>query len=288
MTASRMRARTVGTLVSGVLAASAFTAPVASADEQPTRYAGWSMDETEGPVAHAVAGAGAANPRANLRFTPGVEFGQPGNAAVADNAVRLDGRHDFGRVRPIVDTGERFMFSTWVKLASLDGDQVAMSQGAADGSVFELGWIDGRWTFRHRTAGGGIVASVARDMPQAANGTPWTDHWVSLMGGYDPVAGEIWLRTQADGDFKACDPDAPWNCFTEFLMPAETGVEPTAWTASPGAGPLLFGATSRGGKRHSFWNGWLDDSQLWPLTHTDEAQLRVIYGESLPTPAQGA
>lgn len=283
---SKTHARAVGALLSGILAASAFTAPAASADEQPTRYAGWSMDELEGPVAHAVGASDAANPRADLRFTPGVEFGQPGNSVVdADKAVRLDGRHEFGRVRPIVDTGKRFMFSTWAKLASLDGDQVAVSQRAADRSVFELGWISDRWTFRHRTAHGDVLASVTRDMAQAADGTPWTEHWVSLMGGYDPATGEIWLRTQARGTFEVCD--EPWNCYSDALMAPETDVAPTAWTASPGKGPLLFGVTSRGGKRHSFWNGWLDDSQLWPLTHTDEPILRVIYTETVPTPPTG-
>lgn len=106
-------------------------------------------------------------------------------------------------------------------------------------------------------------------MAQAADGTPWTEHWVSLMGGYDPIAGEVWLRTQADGEFEKCVPDEPWNCYSESLMPPETEVAPTGWTTSPGKGPLLFGATADGSKRHSFWNGWLDDSQLWPLTHTD-------------------
>jgi len=268
-----------------VMAASAFTAQGAAADDQPTHYAGWSMDDAEGRVAHAVDGAGAANPAADLRFTPGVEFGQPGNLPWdGDRSVRLDGRREFGRVRPIVDTTERFMFSVWVKLAALEGDQVAISQGAADGSVFELGWIGGRWAFRHRTVHGDVVTSVTRDMPQAADGTPWTEHWVSLMGGYDPATGDIWLRSQAEGHFDICAPDEPWNCETRPLMPPETKVAPIGWTASPAAGPLLFGATSRDGRRRSFWNGWLDDSLLRPLTHTDEPQLRVIYGETVPTP----
>lgn len=284
MTAFGMRVRTVGVLVSGVLAASAFTAPAAEADEYPTRYAGWSMDEAEGPVAHAVADGSVANPRADLRFTRGVEFGQAGNSGNADRSVRLNGRNDFGRARFLASTSRPFMFSTWVKLASLDGDQIAVSQGMADGSVFELGWIGDRWTFRHRTVHGDTVASVTRDMAQAADGTPWTEHWVSLMGGYDPIAGEVWLRTQADGEFEKCVPDEPWNCYSESLMPPETEVAPTGWTTSPGKGPLLFGATADGSKRHSFWNGWLDDSQLWPLTHTDQPLLRVIYGETVPAP----
>ncbi|MFD0905313.1 hypothetical protein [Actinomadura sediminis] len=279
----RMHLRAVGVLASGVLAVSALAAP-ASADEMPARYAGWSMDDAAGPVARAVEGTGVANPDADLRFTPGVRFGEPGNLGIGtDRAVRLNGRHQFGQVRPLVDTSERFMFATWVKLASLDGDQVAVSQAAADGGVFELGWIGSRWTFRHRAADGGVVASVKRDMAVAADGSPWTEHWVSLMGGYDPDTGEIWLRTQADGSYDVCVPGEPWNCHSAPLMPEEIAVAPTGWTASPGDGPLLFGVTSSGGARHSYWNGWLDDSQLWPLTYTDRSILRAVYGDTVGT-----
>ncbi|GGU90519.1 hypothetical protein GCM10010182_01390 [Actinomadura cremea] len=248
------------------------------------RHAGWSMDDAEGPVARAVAASGVANPDADLRFSPGVRFGEPGNLApgmATDKAVRLNGHQEFGQVEPMVDTSERFMFSTWVKLASSDGDQIAVSQAAADGSVFELGWVGGRWTFRHLTADGEVIASVNRDMAQAADGTPWTAHWVSLMGGYDPETGEIWLRTQASGSYDVCVPGQPWNCYAAKLMPEEFNVTPTGWTPSPGCGPLLFGASSSGGDRHSYWNGWLDDSQLWPLTYTDEPQLRAIYGDTV-------
>ncbi|WP_433336143.1 RICIN domain-containing protein [Spirillospora sp. CA-294931] len=262
--------------------------------EQPPRDAGWSMDETSGNVAHAVGSSGAANPNANMTFAGGAVMGQPGNlgtAVTADRSVRLNGSGQYGEVPPgtspdgkpvpLVDTSKRFMFSTWVKLASTSGDQVAVSQAAADGSVFELGWLSGRWTLRHRKADGTVIATVIRDMAQAGDGTPWTSHWVSLMGGYDPLKNEIWLRTQAEGKSQACLPDRPWVCTTKWVMTPEVRTTPVSWTASPGAGALLFGGTFTGGGRTSYWNGWLDDSQLWPLAHPDESVLNVIYGESV-------
>ncbi|GAA4127061.1 hypothetical protein GCM10022416_01390 [Actinomadura keratinilytica] len=262
--------------------------------EQPPRDAAWPMDETGGNVARAVGGSGAANPNADLVFTGGAVLGEPGNLGASvpsDRAVRLSGSGQYGEVRPgtapdgspvpLVDTSKRFMFSTWVKLASTSGDQVAVSQGAADGSVFELGWIGGRWTLRHRAADGTVLASVSRDMAQAGDGTPWTDHWVSLMGGYDPISKEIFLRTQAEGGTEVCPPDEPWSCTTKWVMQPETKTASSQWTPAAGSGPLLFGATAAGAGRGLFWNGWMDDSQLWPLARPDESVLKVIYAESV-------
>ncbi|GAA2638474.1 RICIN domain-containing protein [Actinomadura fulvescens] len=261
--------------------------------EQPPRDAGWAMDETSGNIAHAVAGTGTANPNADMVFSSGTAMNQPGNLAKvpADRSVRLNGAQ-FGEVRPgtgpdgkpvpLVDTSKRFMFSTWAKLATTTGDQIVVSQAAADGSVFELGWIGNRWTFRHRKADGTEIGKVSRNLPQAADGTPWTSHWVSLMAGYDPIKSEIWLRTQAEGETKVCPvPAEPWNCTTKRVMPEELAAATTTWVPAAGTGSLLFGTTTTATGKGSYWNGWLDDSQLWPLAHPDESVLRAIYGESI-------
>jgi hypothetical protein len=260
--------------------------------QQPPRDAAWAMDETSGNVAHAVGQSGAANPNADLKFDSGAMFGEQGNlTGPSDRAVRLNGSNQFGEVKPwtdlegktvtLVDTSQRFMFSTWLKPASTQGDQVAISQAAADGTVFELGWLGGRWTFRHRTADGTVLTSVTRDMAQAGDGTPWTQHWVSVMGGYDPLRHEIWLRTQAEGSSSVCDPDEPWICTTQQVMPAETKTASATWTPAAGAGSLLVGATATSAGKGAFWNGWIDDSQLWPLAHPDESVLFVIYRETV-------
>lgn len=266
--------------------------------EQPPRDAAWSMDEEAGgTVAHAVGGSGEARPNANIVFPAGVTMGQPGNlgaATPADRSVRLDGSSQFGEVVPVldsdpdgepvslVDTSQRFMFSTWAKLASTTGDQVIISQATADDSVFELGWLSGKWTFRHRNADETTIAQVTRDMPQAGDGTPWTDHWISLMGGYDPINGKIWLRTQAEGETEVCPPDEPWNCTPRDVMSPQIKTADTSWTPAAGDGALLYGASvTATGAKTSYWNGWIDDSQLWPLAAPDETVLNVIYGASV-------
>ena len=262
--------------------------------EQPPRDAAWSMDEPSGGVAHAVGSSGAVNPNADLVFSGDPAFGEAGNLGAGsptDRSVRLNGSTQFGVVQPwtdpegnpvtLVDTSQRFMFSTWLKLASVQGDQVAVSQAAADGTVFELGWLADRWTFRHRAADGTVLTAVTRDMAQAGDGQPWSAHWVSLMGGYDPVKQEIWLRTQAEGESEVCDPDEPWNCSTKRVMAAEVTTASMTWTPVAGAGALLVGASPSGSGRSAFWNGWVDDSQLWPLAHPDETVLNAIYAESV-------
>ncbi|GAA4306638.1 hypothetical protein GCM10023178_14760 [Actinomadura luteofluorescens] len=262
--------------------------------EQPPRDAAWSMDEPAGNVAGAVGPSGAANPNADLVFSGGAAFGETGNLGAGsptDRAVRLNGSTQFGEVKPwtdpggnpvtLVDTSQRFMFSTWLKLASVQGDQVAISQAASDGTVFELGWLGGKWTFRHRKADGTVLTAATRDMAQAGDGQPWTAHWVSLMGGYDPLKQELWLRTQAEGSREVCVPDEPWNCSTTRVMAPEVKTAATTWTPAAGSGPLLAGATPNGSAKSAFWNGWIDDSQLWPLAHPDESVLNVIYTESV-------
>ncbi|MEO3830280.1 RICIN domain-containing protein [Actinomadura sp. B10D3] len=262
--------------------------------EQPPRDAAWSMDEPSGTVAHAVGPGGAVNPNADLVFSGGPAFGEAGNLGAGsptDRAVRLNGSTQFGEVKPwtdpegnpvtLVDTSQRFMFSTWLRLASVQGDQVAISQAAADGTVFELGWLSGRWTFRHRAADGTVLTAVTRDMAQAGDGQPWSAHWVSLMGGYDPVNQELWLRTQAEGQSEVCDPDEPWNCSTTRVMAPEVKTASTTWTPVAGSGALLVGATPTGSSKSAFWNGWVDDSQLWPLAHPDDTVLNAIYTESV-------
>ncbi len=260
--------------------------------EQPPRDAGWAMDETSGDRAKAVGDSGAARPAADVVFTGGAMLGQPGNQGhELDRAVRLNGTSQFGEVKPLldggqtlplVDTSKRFMFSTWVKLAAVDRDQVAISQAAADGSVFELGWLDRRWTMRLRKADGTIPGQVKREMAQAGDGQPWSAHWVSLMGGYDPLTGEIWLRTQASGQ-EECSPDLPpGECEGSTpVMDPELAYTKVTWTPAGGTGSLMFGATTLGTGKAAYWNGLIDDSQLWPLARPDETVLKVIYGESV-------
>ncbi|MFD0856292.1 RICIN domain-containing protein, partial [Actinomadura adrarensis] len=131
-------------------------------------------------------------------------------------------------------------------------------------------------------ADGTVIATVSRDMAQPGDGTPWTRHWVSLMAGYDPISDRIWLRTQAEGSSEVCSPEEPWNCTTQRVMEPATQTATTNWTPVVGAGSLVFGAgLTGGGARSSYWNGWIDDSQLWPLAHPDESVLRVIYGETV-------
>ncbi|WP_433336149.1 hypothetical protein [Spirillospora sp. CA-294931] len=284
-----------GGLMMSMVAVSARAELVAENPTYPKRIAGWSMDETSGRFARAMANTETANPAANIKLYRGVVLGEPGNLGPStdyDRALRFNGDGQYGVVKPvegadgrlvpIVDTSKAFMFSTWVKLASTSGEQVAVSQRAADGTVFEMGWFGDGWKLRHRKADGTVLASVSRDMAQAPNGTPWTEHWVSLMGGYDPVANEIWLRSQAEGSYQQCVPNQPWNCQTKWIMPSEIKAVPVSWTAAPGVGALLFGGTFTSSGRGSYWNGWIDDSQLWPITRQDESLLYVICHESVP------
>lgn len=261
--------------------------------EQPPRDALWSMDETSGAVAAAVDGSGQARPDADIALVGDPVRGDEGNHGAAlpeDRSVRFNGSGQYGEVEPavhagfripLVDTSKRFMFSTWVRPDSTSGDQVAISQAAADGSVFELGWLGGRWAFRHRTADGTVLATVVRDLAAAPDGSPWTEHWVSLMAGYDPVNKLIWLRTQAEGRVEVCpSPDAePWECTTERVMAPQTATAADEWTPQRGTGSLLLAAAPTATGKGSYWSGRIDDTQMWPLTHEDESVLRVIYGE---------
>lgn len=256
---------------------------------RPPRDVRWNMDETSGSVAAALGTADAPRPDADL-----VLHGDPTRGAQGDRewlpedrSVTYNGVDQYGEIPPavrpgarrptsLVDTGKTFMFATWVRLDSTTGDQVALSQTAADGSVFELGWLDGRWTFRHREADGTVLATVHR----TAGEVPWTEHWVSLMAGYDPADKQIWLRTQAEGKVKVCpDPDAPWSCETRQVLAPQTGTAADVWTPRPGTGPLIFAATATTAGKGHYWSGRIDDTQLWPLTDGDESILRAIYGE---------
>ncbi|SEG91402.1 Ricin-type beta-trefoil lectin domain-containing protein [Thermomonospora echinospora] len=267
--------------------------------EQPPRDAGWSMDDAGGGVARAVGQTGVDRPAANIVFSGGPTQGEPGNrgaAMPADKAVRFNGTDQYGAVNPVLDTGtggqavplvdtaNRFMFSAWVRLDTTSGDRVAVSQTAADGSVFELGWLGARWTFRHRASNGTVIAQAVQSQATPSNGSSWTDNWVSLMAGYDPIADEIWLRTEApyakspdcvrDYGEELCDPEP-------VLRPQTVTVSHT-WTPAAGQGALLIGATTAvGGGKGSYWSGWLDDMQLWPLSHPDDTVLSVIYNETV-------
>ncbi|OLT34391.1 hypothetical protein BJF79_07435 [Actinomadura sp. CNU-125] len=265
--------------------------------EQPPRDAAWSMDEEAGgTVAHAVGDSGQARPNADIAFPAGVTMGQSGNQGTAvpsDLAFQLNGSSQYGEVVPVLDsdpagepvslvnTSQRFMFSTWVKLASTTGDQIAISQQAADDSVFELGWIGGKWTFRHRKADGTVIAAASRDIAQPSEG--WSNYWVSLMGGYDHINKKIWLRTQTPGHTMVCVPPGTPNCWPQDVMPEKIDeASSPSWTPMTGKGSLLYGASvTASGAKTSYWNGWIDDSQLWPLAAPDDSVLFVIYNESV-------
>ncbi len=253
-------------------------------ESAPATRVGWAMDDESGTVAHAVTEGGTPRPDADATFPNGAVLGEPGNQALlTDRSVRLNGDGQSGQAGangPVVDTAKPFMFSTWTKLASTEGDQVVLSQRAGDGSVFDLGWIGGRWTFRHRAADGTTIASVLRDVAQPAGGA-WTDHWVSLMGGYDPVKGEIWLRTQAQGTVEVCEPGQPWNCDGVQVLTPAVNVASTSWTAAASAGPLVFGASNPAAGRTAYLDGWIDDAQMRPVSRPDEMVLNMIYRESV-------
>ncbi|MFD0850922.1 hypothetical protein ACFQ07_01670 [Actinomadura adrarensis] len=79
------------------------------------------------------------------------------------------------------------MFATWAKLASNEGDPVAVSQAAADSSMLQLGWLSGR------------------DLVQGRDGRPWTEPdepWNCITERVPPVtsvAPTTWMATRGAG-----------------------------------------------------------------------------------------
>ncbi|WP_460304503.1 RICIN domain-containing protein [Actinocorallia aurea] len=276
--------------------------------EQPPRDAAWSMDEKEGATAVAVSGTGNARPDANL-ILHNADRNADGNIAgvMDDRSVSFRGvvgsygevpaRGPDGQQIPLVDTSKPFMVSTWVKPRSTATDQAAVGFGSQNGSRFELGLFGGKWSFRHIRVDGSVAAQAVRDQAKPSNGTEWTANWVSLMAGFDPATDSIWLRTQSPDNFGTkcivgwkAHPDNE-QCDVYPVLDPQDPIKPVTDNEplSPGSGGFVLGAaTGKDGGNWANWNGWIDDTQVWPLSRTQKATLNAIYGETVqPLPLKG-
>jgi hypothetical protein len=126
--------------------------------------------------------------------TAGINPGVPGSAitwganhaGTANAAAVLDGSDAIRAGAPAVITNQSYTVSCWVKISSLTGAQIALSQGTLDHSAFYLGYnnSNGGWIFQTTTADGSSPTTFpTADSPATAN------TWTELTGVYDSTTG---------------------------------------------------------------------------------------------------
>ncbi|WP_405013481.1 LamG-like jellyroll fold domain-containing protein [Kitasatospora sp. NBC_01539] len=233
----------------------------------------WHLDEAAGT--DTVAGAPEAD---GLTAAGGVQPGVPG-LGVSGAAARFDGATGRAQTsRPPVDTAASFSVSAWVKApAPAPGDtglHTVASQSGEHGDAFALSYSAStrRWVFGHSSAdtpGAAVVQAAQGDCTpdSTLDGVPCftgaDDTWTHLLGVRDAVTGKLRL-------------------FVNGYPVAETdGDALPGWTA---AGPLVVGATGHDGAYGDFFDGDIDDVQVYDRVVTGPEAVKLA---ALPSHAIG-
>ncbi|MEU8103806.1 LamG-like jellyroll fold domain-containing protein [Nonomuraea muscovyensis] len=154
-------------------------------------------------------------------------------------ALRLDGAGAYaGTPGPVVNTGQNFTVSAWVRLSTATADAVAVGQDGARAGGFALQYAkaDNRWVLSRPTAD----ADGATAVRAVSAGAPRLGEWTHLTGVHDTAAGELTLYV--NGRLEATVPyTQPWDA----------------------AGPLTIGRGKTAGAFTGFWPGDVDDVRVY-------------------------
>ncbi|MEV0006124.1 DNRLRE domain-containing protein [Micromonospora sp. NPDC050980] len=185
----------------------------------------WALDEGTGTTAASLPEGRTAT------LSPGATWTSPGR--VGAGAVNLDGLSSATTVSPVLDTSSPagFTVATWARKSSTGGSvQTAVSQDGTETSMFRLGYRADRdldadgvndpvWCFslaRSDVAG-------AREDSACTTDYVVDDDWVSLVGVYDDVTGQIRLYVNGTPDLggtlvTATAVDGAWSATGSFVM----------------------------------------------------------------------
>ncbi|MEG3629773.1 LamG domain-containing protein [Streptomyces poriticola] len=119
----------------------------------------------------------------------GVLFGVPGPGGAADSAARFDGTANayLDAWGTVMDTGESFTVSAWVRPTALDRDMAVVSQDSTGEPGFVLGYdaAEKAWAF---SAPDMDVDAMVRWRATASGVDVVKDKWTQLTGVFDPNA----------------------------------------------------------------------------------------------------
>ncbi|WP_133853450.1 LamG domain-containing protein [Labedaea rhizosphaerae] len=175
----------------------------------PSAVASWDLDETDGTTATDASGNGM-----DATATGTVSWG-PGSTA---GGVHLDGTGYLATAGPVVDTGESFSASAWVKLDDVDNYFYGvLGQRGTTQSGFLLRYDPGikHWAF-------GIPRSDATDATidyAIGTATPQVGKWTHLAVVFDRPTGELRLYVDGVLDARYAPPNgSPWNAAGPFTI----------------------------------------------------------------------
>lgn len=203
----------------------------------------WKLDETAGAVANDSVGE-----------HDGTVLGNPSwVAGKAGNALQLNGTNqqvDLGA--PIIDTGNSFTVSSWVKLDRTNGFFSAVTVDGTPQSSFFLQFSNEDKAFAFSVGTGRAVAKGV--------GLPQTGRWYQLTGVYDAQSNQ--LKLYVDGQL-AGTKNTP-------RLPAATG-------------NLVIGRAKWQGNPVDFWPGAIDDVRVFEGAVTDAQALSLFQDTVAPT-----
>ncbi|MGW4232743.1 LamG-like jellyroll fold domain-containing protein [Streptomyces sp. NPDC004980] len=211
----------------------------------------WPLDED----AAATAVAGRAQ-QIDATLKGGAKTGVPG---VAGNGLELDGTDDHATTgRPVIDTYQSFAVSAWARLPKDKPNRamVAAHQNGTANRGFELYHSPTGWVFQRATADTAdapLVRAVETATSDPKCPLAATGEWAHAVGVYDIDAQQI--RLYVNGCLKATQP------FT------------TPWLAT---GSVTLGASGYTSGFSNFFQGNLDDVQLYDRTVTDD-EVRQLF-----------
>ncbi|GAA4235353.1 LamG domain-containing protein [Actinomadura meridiana] len=211
---------------------------------------GWSMDDPAGTARLAATG----RPITATASSSGVTVGAPGHTGQGlrlSGTVGTDGGPEAYAATDaaVLDTDDSFTVSAWANLADGPGayaDHSLISQNGTLAGAFELGVVDGAWTFQLRSEDTGGVNG-----PGAPN--PWT-----AARSTKPVATGQW--THVTGVYNAAAKTATVYVDGEASAPVAV---PASWNAR---GPLQLGRYLHHTLRTEYVDGWqggIDDVRVW-------------------------
>ncbi|MEU4155413.1 LamG-like jellyroll fold domain-containing protein [Actinoplanes sp. NPDC026670] len=153
-------------------------------------------------------------------------------------AIRFDGMSGQASTGgPVVDTGQSFTVTAWVRLTSAGGYHTAVGQDGAQASAFYLQRAgSGRWTFA-------VPATDTVDpaFATAVGGPAVVNRWTHLAGVYDAAAATVTL-------------------YVDGIRDATAGT--VAGRAFTSSGPLTIGRSKYNGWAGNFWPGDIDDVRV--------------------------
>ncbi len=216
----------------------AYTGALTAADAARLAIAGhWGLDEGTGTTT----ADDSLDPH-TATLTGGAAWGE---GVVGAHGGAFDGTDAAVDVpAPVVDTGQSFSVSAWVKPAAATGFRTAVSiDGSAISGFYLQRAADGRFAFTRRAADGDSASSSAVSaLPAQA------DQWQHVMGVYNRAAGTLSLYV--NGTLQQSVP------FT------------TPWTAS---GHLVIGRGKWAGNPVDWFAGGIDDVRAYPTPLTGPA-----------------